>query len=112
MKTQSATQRNGDDLVQRLVVGFGGFPVLGSVKHLRDENGLDKSRSHKRTRRSVATIDPGDEVGSEPGFDCDGVELLIPLAVALEDEAEVFVRIDEVDWVRVQSDGMMRETRL
>ena len=91
MKTKSTTKRHGDDLVESVVVGFGGSPVLRGVKHLGNEDRLDQSRGDQRTWRRVSCVDSGDEVGCVSGLGADGVELKIPLAVALEDEAEIFV---------------------
>jgi len=107
MKTQSSTKRDGDDLVESVVVRFGGSPVLRGVKHLGNEDRLDQSRSDQRTWRGVSVVDSGDEVGSVSGLGADGVELKIPFAVALEDEAEIFVVVDELDVVGVESDGVV-----
>lgn len=112
VKTESTTQRDGDELVEIMVMRLGGSPVLGSIQHLWDQDRLDKGGGDKRTRRRVASVDPGDEVGGVGGFGDDGVELLIPFAVALEDEAEVLVMIDEFDLVIVESDGTARQTRV
>ena len=104
MKTKTTTKRHGDDLVESVVVRFGGSPVLRGVKHLGNEDRLDQSRGDQRTWRRVSGVDSGDEVGCVSGLGADGVELQIPLAVALEDEAEIFVVVNEFDVVGVESD--------
>ena len=76
----------------------GANPTINSYTH------HDQSRGDQRTWRRVSGVDSGDEVGCVSGLGADGVELKIPLAVALKDEAEVFVVVDEFDVVGVESD--------
>jgi hypothetical protein len=112
VQPKRTTKGNGDELVEIVEVRLGGSPELGRIRHLRNEDGLDEGGGDKRTRRSIASVDPGNEVGSVRGFGDNGVELLVPFAVALDDEAEILVMVDQLDLMVVEGDGTTRQTRI
>lgn len=112
VETKRATQRIGDELVEFEAVSSCGSPELRRVENLRDEDGLHQRGCNKRPRDGrVAEVDAADETGGVFGLGVDGLKLLIPSAVGLQGEAEVFVVVNKFEVVGVEGDGGCRKPR-
>ena len=84
MERQGSPQRHSNDLIQGGALGFIGPPKRQRVRHLRNEDALDKHGDGAWIRRVVSAADPGDQAGGGPGLGRDGGELSMPPAIRLE----------------------------